>query len=139
MLEFIDSFKYVIVMGAAWLGAHLIKYAIALSRNEYKTFFLSGGMPSAHSALIVALTTLIGLVEGVDSAPFAIALAVAMIVTYDAMHVRRMAAATAREVNKLQAKQTSPVEVHNGHTGLEVAAGVLLGAAVALVVFFATK
>ncbi len=139
MAEFADSFKYIIAMAAAWLGAHLIKYIIALRRNEYKTFFLSGGMPSAHSALIVALTTLVGLVEGIDSAPFAIALAVAMIVTYDAMHVRRMAAATAREVNKLQAKQGSSVEVHNGHTGLEVTAGVTLGVIIALVVFFATK
>lgn len=139
MAEFSDSFKYIIAMAAAWLGAHLIKYIIALSRNEYKTFFLSGGMPSAHSALIVALTMLVGLVEGIDSAPFAVALAVAMIVTYDAMHVRRMAAATAREVNKLQAKQDSSVEVHNGHTGLEVAAGVVLGVIIALVVFFATK
>lgn len=139
MGEFADSFKYIIAMGVAWLGAHLIKFGIALARSEYKTFFLSGGMPSAHSALVVALTTLLGLVEGVTSTVFAVALALAMIVTYDAMHIRQMAAATAQELNRLRSKEMMPLVVHNGHTGLEVLAGIVLGIGIALVVFFATK
>lgn len=139
MIELIDSFKYLIVMAVAWFGAHFIKFLIALKRQEYKTFFLSGGMPSAHSALVVALATLVGCTKGITSTNFALALALAMIVTYDAMHVRRMAAQTAEAINLSQDPSLKKVAIYNGHSGIEVFVGTILGVAVALVVFFATK
>jgi len=44
----------------------------------------TGGMPSSHSALVTGAFIAVGLQEGFNSALFAIAFVVAMIVVYDA-------------------------------------------------------
>jgi len=46
-------------------------------------------MPSAHTAMVTALATSIGVLEGFDSNIFAIAIVLAAIVMYDAAGVRR--------------------------------------------------
>jgi acid phosphatase family membrane protein YuiD len=139
VIDLFDTLKYIVAIAAAWLVAHLIKFAVALARRDYKTFFLSGGMPSAHSAVIVSVATLVGLIEGIGSATFAVAFAAALIVTYDATHVRQMAARTTRMLNTMHSEAKDTVPVHNGHTTSEVIAGSILGGLVAVVVFFATK
>ncbi len=107
-------------------------------RWDWSLYLRAGGMPSSHTALVVAVTHAIGLTEGFDSAPFALALVVAMIVVYDATGVRRQAGLHAEVINALvrdlvaghPLKQATLVELL-GHSPLEALAGGLLGLIVA--------
>ena len=99
----------------------------------------TGGMPSSHSALVSAVATGVGFQYGFSSGFFAIAVALTMIVTYDAAGVRRQAGDHARAINALIAEVLSghPIEETHlqevlGHSRKEVAAGVLFGIAIML-------
>jgi uncharacterized protein len=93
-----------------------------------------GGMPSSHSALVVAVTHAIGLSEGFASALFALAFAVSMIVVYDATGIRRQAGKHAELINAMiedlasghPLKQEQLREVL-GHTPLQALGGIALG------------
>ncbi|WP_068672785.1 divergent PAP2 family protein [Oceanobacillus sp. Castelsardo] len=63
--------------------------------------FSTGGMPSSHSAAVTALTTAIGIVEGLSSSMFAISAIFSVITMYDASGVRRHAGRHAVVLNKL--------------------------------------
>lgn len=54
-----------------------------------KNYFQYSGMPSGHSALVVSLSTITGLTEGIQSPIFAFSVVFAMIVISDAWHLRR--------------------------------------------------
>lgn len=94
---------------AALLGmliAQFVKIPIHfLTSRELKwsLMFSTGGMPSSHTATIIALTTAIGITSGVESNEFAIAVIVALIVMHDAMGVRRHAGYHAEVLNTLLA------------------------------------
>lgn len=99
----------------------------------------TGGMPSSHAALVSALATGLGLTQGFDSPYFALAVALSMIVTYDAQGVRRQAGEHARALNVIIAELLSGHEIEEkhlsevlGHSRMEVFAGVLFGIAVML-------
>ena len=64
-----------------------------LSTGEIRfgIMFETGGMPSSHSALITGATSGIGYELGFDSSIFALSVAVALIVMYDASGVRKSA------------------------------------------------
>ena len=63
--------------------------------------FSTGGMPSSHSAAVTALTTGIGIVEGVTSPVFAVAFVFSIITMFDATGVRRHAGEHAVVLNQL--------------------------------------
>ena len=92
---------------AALLGmviAQFIKIPIHFltSRElKWKLMFSTGGMPSSHTATIIALTTAIGLTSGIYANDFAISLVVSLIVMHDATGVRRHAGYHAEVLNKL--------------------------------------
>lgn len=140
--------KYLLVAASAWLLAQSTKRALNLLGYNKRVFrdgesalFLSGGMPSGHSATVVALSMSIGLMEGFDTTVFAISGIFAVIVMYDAMKVRYSSGVQGDTINSLIKEQKSriaKVRVAHGHTPLEVVAGALVGAVVASVVFFAT-
>lgn len=136
---------YLITILVAWLLAHAIKYIISLAKNEKLTLraylFISGGMPSGHSATVVAMLTVIGLRDGIKSGLFGLALLFALITMYDAMKVRRSSGEQGAAIHKLIKENKSEIELPRaakGHTPLEVALGAILGAAVGLVVFLST-
>src|SRR5690625_6260377 len=58
-------------------------------------------MPSSHSAAVSALTTAVGISEGVQSVPFAIAFVFSIITMFDASGVRREAGEHAIILNQL--------------------------------------
>jgi len=104
-------------------------------------FFSTGGMPSSHSALVVALATSIGHVEGLHSPLFAIACIFAIIVMHDAAGVRRAAGKHAEIINtiveSLERIRITPdkrLKELLGHSPIEVMAGALWGIAVASLV-----
>ena len=96
----------------------------------------TGGMPSSHSALITGATSGIGFQLGFDNPIFALAIAVSLIVMYDASGVRKSAGIQATEINKLSKKLDSKSEVNLketlGHTKFEVIIGSLLGPLITL-------
>lgn len=127
----------------AWFLAQLIKVLlelVLLRRFDVKRFVSSGGMPSSHSALVVAAATAIGRLYGFDGPAFALAAVLSAVVMYDACNVRRSAGDTARLVNlllehveRLTAEDfADDLKIIMGHTPLQVAAGALLGLGIGL-------
>ena len=98
--------------------------------------FETGGMPSSHSALITGTASGIGYELGFDSSIFALAVAVALIVMYDASGVRKSAGTQAAEINKLSKKLDPQAELllkeTLGHTKIEVMVGSFLGPLITL-------
>lgn len=137
---------YLIAIVAAWLIAQGAKYVlVALKTRNFdhvRQLYLSGNMPSAHSATVMALTTVVAFREGIESDLFAIVALFAAIVMYDAMMVRRSSGEQGQAIQALIKEQKSHVPLPRaarGHTPLEVFVGALLGAVIGLIVFFATK
>lgn len=84
--------------------AQIVKIPIHLIvTKEFKPSlaFSTGGMPSSHSAAVAALTTGVGIVEGVDSVMFAISTIFSVIIMFDASGVRRHAGQQAIVINQL--------------------------------------
>ncbi len=120
-----------------YLRSHQWKWAMALA---------AGGMPSSHSALIVGATQAIGLYVGYDSPLFALGVVLSMIVTYDAAGVRRQAGKHAERINILfdelmhgQMPDEKELREVLGHTPREVFGGILLGIAVATIMWMRWK
>lgn len=143
---FIDSVSpYLITIFVAWFGTHIIKYIIAIIKDEKHGFrshlFISGGMPSSHSATVVSIATIVGLKDGVESGLFGLAALVALIVMYDAVKVRRSSGEQGLALRQLIREQKSSVSLPRaaqGHTPVEVIVGAFVGVFFGLVVFLAT-
>jgi len=58
-------------------------------------------MPSSHSAFVSALSMAVGLYVGFNTAEFAIAFALGVIVAVDAVGVRRQAGIQAQRINMI--------------------------------------
>ena len=134
---------YIVAAGIGWIVAQLSKYVVASFKlgklASYRQLYLSGHMPSAHSATTVAMLTVIGALEGVQSAVFAVTFLLTAVVLYDAMMARRSSGEQGVALTALLVEQKSKVRVPRvamGHTPLEVAVGSLLGLIVGLIVVF---
>jgi len=96
----------------------------------------TGGMPSSNSALITGAASGIGYELGFDSSMFALAVAIALIVMYDASGVRKSAGIQAAEINKLSKKLDPKSDLFLketlGHTKIEVMVGGVLGPLITL-------
>ena len=102
----------------------------------------SGGMPSAHSATVVALASIVGLGQGVGSPAFAIAAWFAGVVMYDAVMVRYSSGEQGEAILAILKELKSNIKypkVAKGHLPVEVIAGAIIGVSVAVVVFLVTK
>ena len=122
----------------------LLLYRVVEGRWDWNRFVETGGMPSSHSAMVVALASGIAMTEGVGSAFFAISVVLAIIVMYDATGIRRAAGMHAERLNDLieefrvvmqRGPQGAPLKELLGHTYLEVAVGGILGCLFAMVSF----
>ncbi|HEU4830619.1 MAG TPA: divergent PAP2 family protein [Candidatus Saccharimonadales bacterium] len=140
-----DISSYLITIFVAWFGTHIIKYVIALIKNEKRGFrshlFISGGMPSSHSATVVSVAVIIALRDGIESGLFGLAVLVALIVMYDAVKVRRSSGEQGLALRQLIREQKSDIKLPRaaqGHTPVEVIVGAFVGALFGLVVFLAT-
>jgi uncharacterized protein len=127
----------------AWAIAQGVKAPVEYLRTrrwDWSLYLRAGGMPSSHTALVVAVAHAIALTEGFNSATFALAFVVAMIVVYDATGVRRQAGLHAEVINALlrdlvaghPLKQAELMELL-GHSPLEALVGGVLGLVVAQV------
>lgn len=121
-----------------WFLAQSIKiplYYLVEKKWDWRRFFGSGGMPSSHSAMVVALAITVGVYDGFSTPEFAMAAALAMIVMYDASGVRRETGRQGQVINEILAKvlvdgkpiSDSELKELVGHSPLEVAGGALVG------------
>ncbi len=124
------------VTAAFWAQVlKLFTFAFVDKRFNFKIFTTTGGMPSAHSAGVMAVSTTVGLIDGFTSVVFAVSFAFAMVTMYDAAGLRRAAGKTAACLNRMmddfykhdvQAIGGKLKELL-GHTPFEVFVGAALG------------
>jgi len=143
-IQSILSNQILVVSVLACLMAQFLKIAIELLRHgklNVRFLVTTGGMPSAHSALVGALATAIGQTMGWSSPEFAIAALFAVIVMYDAAGVRQAAGKQARILNQIldesiqQGKQLNEERLKEllGHTPFQVVVGLALGIGTSLI------
>jgi uncharacterized protein len=134
--------KYIIIPLFAWFIAQSIKVIyiiITMKKLDLTRFVGSGGMPSSHSAFVVAMSAMIGGHYGVDTPLFALSAAFSLVVMYDACGVRRAAGKQAEALNKLIHHINDPKQFNEdlkeliGHTPFQVIMGAVLGIVVACV------
>jgi uncharacterized protein len=131
-----------VVAVVAWMFAQLSKLLIVLLRErqlQLRYVASAGGMPSSHSAVVVALATRTGMATGVQSTEFAVAIVFAAIVLYDAAGVRRAVSIQGRILNRMLEEVIEYQRFNEkrllellGHTPFEVFVGSLLGLLVAV-------
>ncbi|MDB5163364.1 MAG: putative integral rane protein [Candidatus Saccharibacteria bacterium] len=136
---------YIIAIVVGWTVSQLIKSIIGLFRHKYmglrSILFVSGGMPSSHSATLMAVWTVILFKDGLGSGLFGLASVVALIVLYDAVKVRRSSGEQGVALLALMKEKKSIVpypRVAMGHTPLEVLVGSFLGILIGLSVCLIT-
>lgn len=139
---------YLLTGLSAWFLAQVAKtviYAVIHKKIQWERMIGDGGMPSAHSATVTSLAVLCGLVFGLGSFQFAIAALLAIIVCHDAMGVRLETGKQAIVLNEiikafeaLSTEELPEVRLKEfvGHTPIQVIAGILLGAADAVMMYF---
>lgn len=133
--------KVLMTCFTAWLVAQVMKIMLTYyssKKIDITRFVGSGGMPSSHTSFVMALSTAVGKLHGWDSSIFAVSLAFAFVVMYDAAGVRRAAGYQARILNIIIEDLAHNKHLENerlkeliGHTPKEVVAGAVLGIVIA--------
>ncbi|HHV51275.1 MAG TPA: divergent PAP2 family protein [Clostridiales bacterium] len=138
-----------------WFSSQATKFIITLlltRKMNFERLWGAGGMPSAHSSTVCALTVSMARFYGVNSPVFALAVMFAFVTMYDAMGVRREAGEHAKLLNKylneieiskadkdgdgIPEEKVDEIELKEfiGHTPLEVLGGALMGILVGILV-----
>ncbi len=112
-----------------------ILFTIKTRKVNFKIFSTTGGMPSSHSAGVMGLSTIVGILQGYDSILFAICLGFSLIIMYDAAGLRRAAGKTAACLNRMMEdfyhhdlqSVGGKLKELLGHTPLEVFVGAVFG------------
>lgn len=126
-----------------WTIAQMIKLVRAAIRTksiDLEYLVSTGGMPSAHSAMVMGLATAIGLTEGFGSPIAMLAIGFAAITVFDAATVRHAAGEQAKVLNRLMRelflRHQLPTIAHLkellGHTRKEVLWGMVTGVCTAV-------
>ena len=130
----------------AWGLAQLLKFILTIIIHDKvlpERLVGSGGMPSAHSATVCALTVASAMTYGVGGDTFALSAVFALVVMYDACGVRRQVGRHAGALNDLLDRESHRYDIQRegeeyhelvGHTPLQVFFGALLGILVAVVI-----
>lgn len=140
------SFNQILTVSLlSWFIAQVMKTIInfvLLGKFQLERMWGDGGMPSAHSATVCAMTIATARSAGVDSPIFAVACVVAIITMHDAMGVRHETGEQAKVLNQMidqwieVSEQNAPflqnmhLKEMVGHTPLQVVAGFLVGVVV---------
>ena len=145
------NWNFVLVTAiSASLTAQLIKVLLNLfifHRFIAERMWGAGGMPSSHSATVCAMVVATGRYCGANSAVFAVAAVLSIIVMYDAMGVRYETGEQAKLLNRMftewmdQESEALPFLKNGkklkemvGHTPFEVLSGAVLGTVIGFAV-----
>ena len=140
------SNKILVAAFFGWLTAQVLKTIIYILVNKEfnpERLLGDGGMPSSHSATVMALVTATCFYYGPSSFEVAIAGVLALITMHDAMGVRRETGIQAKVINNMMEwlqELNGEINVEEklkefvGHTPLQVLFGAILGVIVGLIV-----
>ena len=113
--------------------SQLMKVLILMFKHKQKFRFddliVTGGMPSTHSAMVGALTTITWLNQGF-SPLFFVVLTFSLIILRDAMGVRRSVGEEGKLIEKLighKKMEANKFHYSLGHIPVEVAVGLVIG------------
>lgn len=154
LLKFVENrVLFAAVLG--WFFAQVAKslFTLLFTRKwNPERLWGAGGMPSAHSSMVCALTVSMARFHGINTPFFALSIMFAFVTMYDAMGVRREAGEHAKLLNKylnelelskadkngdgIPDERADEIELKEfiGHTPLEVLGGVLLGIIIGILV-----
>ena len=148
-MNFIDgvlSNRILLAAFCGWLVAQVLKTIIYVAVNKNfnpERLLGDGGMPSSHSATVMAMVTSTAFYFGAETFEFAVTAILALIVMHDAMGVRRETGKQAKVINNMMDwfvqmdSDISPEEKLKefvGHSPTQVFFGALLGIIVGFVV-----
>lgn len=144
-LEIINHNGYEVITSlvVANVIAQIIKTLIFAAQNGFldtRMLVTTGGMPSSHSASVVAMATTVGQLQGFDSVVFALAATFSVVVMYDSAGVRRAAGKQAAILNRIISELVSDnhkvkegrLKELLGHSPKEVFAGAVLGVLISI-------
>ena len=152
MVEFFENmyafWSFIIAVITAQLAKPL--YLVLLKKKiDFSLAIESGGFPSSHTAGAFALCFSIGYREGFTGTLFAISLALAVIISYDAANVRYYAGRNIELTQQLikdvqdltQTKLSDPIyasKIKNvlGHKWIEVVGGLVHGILIASILYY---
>ena len=146
-----EGLKIILAYVLGWFVAQTTKYILLCikgvtkgksGKEKARLYAKSGGMPSGHAGSIIGATMYSGLAFGFGSIPFGILACFSATVIYDAVNVRYAVGEQGKKMNKL-IKTVKPddelVKIVEGHTGVEVFVGALIGALMGSLVFLVLK
>ena len=141
MASFPLSRPLLLALGSS-AAAQITKFLVTLGRDgtvNFKRLVELGGMPSAHSASVAALSTGVGMEQGVASPLFGVTVFYSLMTMYDAAGIRRSAGRQAEVLNRIVDEIKIEKKVREerllellGHTPFEVIVGAALGIAFGL-------
>ena len=142
-MDFYTQYRYIIIPIILWVCIQTFKVVwdlVTTHKFNFKRIIGAGGMPSSHTAVVVALSTMIAREYGFNSPIFAISFVFSCVVMYDAAGVRRAAGKQAKMLNKIAETpgltnlemQEKLVEVL-GHTPMQVVVGAIIGIIVGMI------
>ena len=129
-----SPFFHAIASGFLVQLSKVLTYLVREKKINFRRFVETGGMPSSHAASVSALSTCVGLREGVGSVLFGVVVYFSLIVMYDAAGLRRAAGRQASLLNRILHEHIQlPGPPHErlrellGHTPIEVLVGAIIG------------
>jgi acid phosphatase family membrane protein YuiD len=135
--------RSLLVAVAVQLASQLFKvvfYSLRERRLRLDYFISTGGMPSAHTAFVSALTVSLGLYHGFASEFFAVAFVFSVIIVYDLVRVRGAVHAHSRILaillEKVQLRQKITLPHLVSHSLPEILAGLVVGGAAAVAAYY---
>jgi acid phosphatase family membrane protein YuiD len=139
--DFVNN-KILIIAICTWAITQVLKVIVILiqeKRIAWNYFITSGGMPSSHSSTVCALATSIGMITGVGSVYFAIAVVLAAVVMYDAAGVRQSVGQHSAALNRIVKEFSFKISGDTqkdfrefvGHTPFQVIIGAVVGIIIA--------
>lgn len=137
--------KLILIPLLAGLATQVVKFLIQAARGNLRWSTLGeyGGMPSAHTAFVVSLTTVIWLRQGWDSSAFAIAVIFSLLVIRDAIGFRQFLGQHGRILNMLikelpdEEEKKFPLSLAErlGHTPWQAFVGGVIGFVMAMALY----
>jgi hypothetical protein len=130
MHDIMDVFSNPIVLCSlfAWITAQALKvplYYRVEHKLDWKRLIGAGGMPSAHSAMVIALMLSVGFTQGFDTAVFGICMQATVI-----NRILKDVLINGRRISDDDLKELV------GHTPFEVLGGVLVGSITTMIYLF---
>ncbi|MEA1912890.1 MAG: divergent PAP2 family protein [candidate division WOR-3 bacterium] len=131
--ELLDLFALPYLSGLTCQVIKFLNYWIIKREFNFHRLFELGGLPSAHAAASISLTTLIGIYEGLDSPLFIVAIFISMFIMGEATVVRRVTGRHAEVINKFldvipdEKIASKKLQIPIGHTPFEVIIGSIFG------------